>query len=130
MPIDGQEYIVEAETDCRVMFIGYDSVVKRCAHACPHHSKLVSNLFHMAARKAGQLSLHINILSQRTLRQKLLTYFGFVAKSRGSDEFDLPMTMTELSEYLFADRSAMMREIAHMRADGLIEYSSRRVKLL
>ncbi len=43
--------------------------------------------------------------------------------------FTVPMSRTALAEYLCADRSAMTRELAHMKAEGLIDYDKRQFTL-
>ena len=39
------------------------------------------------------------------------------------------MSRTALAEYLCTDRSAMTRELAHMKAEGLIDYDKRQFTL-
>lgn len=39
------------------------------------------------------------------------------------------MTRTQLADYLCADRTAVARELSHMKADGLIEIDQQRVML-
>ena len=39
------------------------------------------------------------------------------------------MTRTQLADYLCADRTAVARELSHMKADGLIEIDQQRVTL-
>ncbi len=46
-----------------------------------------------------------------------------------SRTFTVPMSRTALAEYLCADRSAMTRELAHMKAEGLIDYDKRQFTL-
>ncbi|MBR2717574.1 MAG: Crp/Fnr family transcriptional regulator [Oscillospiraceae bacterium] len=130
MPIDGLEYIVQADTDCSVMFISYNHIIKRCQNACAHHSQLVSNLFEMVAHKAQLLTLHINILSRRTLRQKLLAYFAHMESVTGSDRFELPITLTKLADYLCVDRSSMMRELRKLNEEGILRSSGRNITML
>ncbi len=130
MPIDGLEYIVQADTTCSVMFISYNHIIKRCQRACAHHSQLVSNLFEMVAHKTQLLTLHINILSRRTLRQKLLAYFAHMESQTGSEHFELPITLTKLADYLCVDRSSMMREIRKLNQEGILHSSGRNITLL
>ena len=40
------------------------------------------------------------------------------------------MSRTALAEYLCVDRSAMTRELAHMRDEGLLRFEKRRFTLL
>ena len=80
--------------------------------------------------KAVKMGERIEVLSNRTIREKLNCYFKLMAIHAGQTEFDLPFTMTALAEYICADRSAMMREIKKMTEDGLVRISRRHVKLL
>ena len=83
----------------------------------------------LSAEKARELSKRINVLSQRTLRQKLMLYLETVAAKEQKREFELPMTLSSLADYLSTDRAAMMRELQKMRADGLIQSSGRKFEL-
>ena len=76
------------------------------------------------------MSERIEVLSNRTIREKLNCYFKLMAIHTGKMEFDLPFTMTALAENICADRSAMMREVKKMTEDGLVKITRRRVKLL
>ncbi len=124
----GDSVKVIAESDCNVMFIKYSQITKRCERACEHHSRLVGNMFGLIARKTLLLSRRIEILSKKTTREKLMYYFQTLSKDYGA-EFELPMSVTRLAEYVCADRSAMTRELSRMQSDGLIEINKRRVKL-
>ena len=39
--------LIECREDCRVIFMRYDQITKRCENACAHHSRLVENMFHI-----------------------------------------------------------------------------------
>ena len=71
----------------------------------------------------------IEVTSRTTIREKLLTYLARQAEAAGSRTFTLPMSRTALAEYLCTDRSAMTRELAHMKAEGLIDYDKRQFTL-
>lgn len=126
----GLAYSVMAVTACEVMLIDYEHLIKRCPNACRHHSQLVSNVLQLTARKAQSLAEHVNVLSQRTIRQKLLAYFGIRRVHAGSGAFVLPMTLTALADYLSVDRSAMMREMKRMKDEGILTFRGRDVRLL
>jgi CRP-like cAMP-binding protein len=82
----------------------------------------------MAACKSRNLSVHINILSRRTTRQKLLTYFDTV--SEGANDFEIPLSFTDLADYICSDRSAMMREIKNMKDEGVLILDGRKGKVV
>ena len=69
------------------------------------------------------------LLGQKTLRQKLMTYFQFLNRQKGRDGFSLPFSYTDCADYLFVDRSAMMRELGRMKEDGLIRTEGKKIWL-
>ncbi|MBR5949099.1 MAG: Crp/Fnr family transcriptional regulator [Clostridia bacterium] len=132
LPLDCFAYIVTAETDCRVLFLDYDHIIKPCENLCEHHSQIISNLFIMAAQKSQGLSLHISFLHQNTIRQKILAYLSYAASitpKSSSGFFTIPMSLVDLAEYLNVDRSAMMREIKALKNEGIIDSNRREFKL-
>lgn len=130
LPLDTFQYIITAETDSFVMYVDYEHLVTPCEHLCDHHSQLLSNLFIMTAQKTQELALHISILSQPTIRGKLIAYLKFVkAQSPGNGPFTIPMSLGKLAEYLRVDRTAMMREIKAMKNDGIIDSNRREFEL-
>ena len=76
------------------------------------------------------LAFFMEVVSRSTIREKLLTYLSRQAEAAGSRTFTIPMGRVALAEYLCADRSAMTRELAHMKAEGLIDYDKRSFTLL
>ena len=72
----------------------------------------------------------LEVVSRSTIREKLLTYLSRQAEAAGSRTFTIPMGRVALAEYLCTDRSAMTRELAHMKAEGLIDYDKRNFTLL
>lgn len=130
LPISLFEYIVEADKDTEVLFIDYNHIVKTCENACEHHCQLINNLFHMIAQKAQTLAFRVNLLSQKNVRRKLVTYFEYLSEKTGSKEFDLDLTLVSLAQYLNVDRSSLMREIRRMKAEGLLMSNGRHIKML
>ena len=126
---EGDSISVVCEEPCAVLYIDYAHIMKQCENACQHHSQLVQNLFTLAAGQIRQLSRRVEVLSQRSIREKLLCYFTIQAKSCGSRSFTLPFTLSMLADYISTDRSAMMRELRKLREEGLVQVEGRRVEL-
>ena len=113
-----------------MLYIDYEHIVKRCPNACTHHSTVVANLVKLMSEKTQALSEHLEILSRRTIREKLLAYFSMQAAKNRSAYFTLPFSQTSLADYVCVDRSAMTRELKHMKKDGLIEGYGKNIRLL
>ena len=47
-----------------------------------------------------------------------------------SKSFTLPFSLTDLADYLSIDRSAMMRELAHLKEEGFIQKKGKKITLL
>ncbi len=124
-----EELSVTCDRKCEVLFMDYDDVIKRCPKACAHHSTLVNNLLRIMTEKVQNLRTHIEVLSQRSLRTKLLTYFRKLAKKENAPSFTLPFTLADLADYLFVDRSAMLREMKKLRDEGLLNSRGRKITL-
>lgn len=42
--------LIECREDCRVVFMRYDQITKRCENACACHSQVVTNLFQLLSK--------------------------------------------------------------------------------
>ena len=91
---------------CRVLFMEYAHIMKRCEKACLHHSKLVHNMFRLVSQQTQGLSRRVEVLSRRSIRDKLQCYFQIRRLETGSDTFTLPFTLSALADYISTDRSA------------------------
>ena len=81
-------------TACDVVFIDYPHILKRCERACTHHSLLVQNMLRLISDKAQALSERVDVLSRRSIREKLLCYFHQLAEKEGSRTFQLPFSLS------------------------------------
>ena len=113
---------------CTVLYVDYGHIMKPCQKACQHHSQLVRNMFTLAADQIQQLGRRVEVLSRRSIREKLLCYFAL--QSSGEGELVLPFTLSTLADYISTDRSAMMRELRKLREEGIIAAAGRRITLL
>lgn len=130
MPYGDLGYAVEADSECRVMFIRFSCVYGRCEKACVHHSMLVHNLFELSAEKAQSLAMRINLISKKSLRRKLMAYFEYLSELNGSPSFELDQSISHLAGFLCVDRASMTRELKNMCDDGLISRHNRKIHIL
>ena len=70
--------------------------------------------------KVSDLNLRIELLSKKSIRDKLISYFRILSEKNFSKTFTLPLSLTDLADYLSVDRSAMMRELKILKDDGFI----------
>ena len=119
--IEHSPVTVQASKDCEILFIDYKRIVISCAAACPFHAKVIGNMLKLIAKKNLLLNQKNEILSQRTIRGKLISFFD---NQRGmAKNFTIPYNREELASYLCVDRSSMSRELCKMRDEGLIKFT-------
>ena len=51
-------------------------------------------------------------------------------KKSGSNKFAINFSREELADFLFANRSAVSRELAKMQTEGLIKFNKNKFKIL
>lgn len=124
------ELSVIATEDCSVITFDYDHIIKRCKKSCPHHNEVINNMLQLLAKKVSVMNNRIDVLTKKTIREKLLEYFSIQEKENLSKTFYLKLNYTELADYLGVDRSALMRELKNLKNEGFIETKLNRVKLL
>ena len=128
--VGGDSTLLECRQDCRVLYLNYDQITKRCENACLHHSILVQNLFRLLSTKTLRLSERVEVLSRRSIREKLLCCFDQLARRAGQNTFTLPFSLSALADYISADRSAMMRELKKLKEEGVVQTENRRITIL
>lgn len=120
---------VKACSDTSIVFIEYSRIIRPCKRACECHSVVISNLFEILSFKLGSYSERIEVLSKRSIRDKVLTYFEILSRKNLSKTFVIPFSYTEFAEYLGVDRAAMTREISNLKEDGLVLSQGRKITL-
>ena len=108
--------------DAQILFIPFDRVMHSCTMACEFHHQLIENMVRIIADKNHNLMRKVEVVSKRTIREKLLTYLSIQAQTQDARYFEIPLGRVELAEYLCVDRSALTRELVKMKEDGLIDY--------
>lgn len=119
-----------AASRCTVLFLPFHKVIHSCKMNCTFHHRLIENMVRLIGDKNVQLMHKIEVISKKTLREKILTYLQQQSDEQGSSQFTLPFGRVELARYLCADRSALTRELSSMQRDGLIRYEKNTFQLL
>ena len=70
------------------------------------------------------------MISKKTVRQKLISYFEYLAEKTGSTSFETELSLSQLANYLCVDRTSLMRELRHLNEEDVIDSDRRKIKLL
>lgn len=103
-----------------VLFLDVGRILTLCSSACRFHGRLVRNLLSVLALKNKMLTQKLEHMSQRTTREKLLSYLSEQSLRTGSSSFTIPFNRQQLADFLSVDRSAMSNELSKMRDEGIL----------
>ena len=124
------ELFAVARKNSEVLFFTYDTLFTKCRRNCDFHKQLTSSLSELFLDKIIELNLRIELLTKRTIREKILSYFDILSKGSLRRIFTLPYSYTDLADFLSIDRSAMMRELKLLTDEGFIRRHGSKITLL
>lgn len=113
---------VFAETPVTALFLNVKRILNVCPSACTHHSRILRNLLGDLAEKNLRFSEKLTHMSQRTTRDKLMSYLSAEAQRLGTYEFDIPFSRQQLADYLGVERSGLSLELGKMRSEELLDF--------
>jgi len=96
----------------------------------PFRLELLRRFTAALAEKNLSMNNRIQVLSKLSLRGKLNAYFTELAAAQGSTVIRLPMNREDTAAYIGVNRSALSRELARMKAEGLIDYRKNEIRIL
>ena len=124
------DYIATAKEDTKLIIVDLNSIINFKENSKSYYNQFIKNLFLILNEKMQIKNQRIQILTRRTIRNKLLEYFVVASKGTGSKNVYLPFSFTALADYLAVDRSALSREIKYLKDEGFIDVKGKRITLL
>lgn len=124
------ELFVIAAKKSEILFFTYNTLLDECKYDCNFHNELITNLSELFIDEIIDLNLRIELLTKRTIRDKLLAYFEILSKGSLNKIFTIPYNYTDLADFFSVDRSALMREIKLLIDEGFIKKDGRKISLL
>lgn len=112
-----------------VLILSYEKCTSMCQNACTRHKVLINNLFQILSKENIELIQKIENVSQKTIRDKVLTFLSNEAQKNHSNQFDIKFNRQDLADYLNVDRSAMSFELSKLQKEGLIKYNKNHFEL-
>ncbi len=128
--LSSDECEIITKENTKVLIIDYDLIIKKENTNYAYYNQFIKNLLNITTEIIEEKNDRIEILTKKSIRDKLLEYFNIYSKKHGSKIIYLPFSFTDLSDYLAVDRSAMSRELKNLKEEGFIETKDRKITLL
>lgn len=128
---NSENYQIIAKQDTDVLVIDYDKLINPQNLNHNYFNIFFRNLFDIINIKMKEKNERIKVLEKKQIREKLLEYFEMeYKKGHLNNNIFLSFSFKDLADYLAINRSAMFRELKHLKEEKLIEVKNRRVTLL
>ena len=128
---NSENYQIIAKQDTDVLVIDYDKLINPQNLNHNYFNIFFRNLFDIINIKMKERNERIKVLEKKQIREKLLEYFEMeYKKGHLNNNIFLSFSFKDLADYLAINRSAMFRELKHLKEEKLIEVKNRRVTLL
>lgn len=124
-----KEYEMIASEDTRVLVFDYDFIIKSKLNT-DYFNTFLKNIMIILNDKIRKRNDRLQIISKKTIRDKLLEYFDIESSSHGSSIIYLTISFSELADFLAIDRSAMHRELKNLKDEGIIDVKGKKIILL
>ena len=121
---------VVANEPCRILFLRVALLRTRSAKVDPWMMKLTMNLLMISTQKNLMLSGRSFQTSPKTIRGRVMAYLNSISIQKNRTEFEIPFDRQQMADYLNVERTALSKELAKMKKDGLIDYRKQYFVLL
>lgn len=127
--ITSEEIACVTKEDTQITYIEFDEITNDEIIKNDFYIIFIKNLIKLLTDQLTTRNNRIELLTKRSTRDKILAYFKNESQKRGTKKFNMPMTFTELANYLSVDRSAMSREIKYLKEDGFLEVNGKKITI-
>lgn len=121
---------VQASEPTRVLFMDVNRILTTCSTACDFHARLIRSLMYVLARKNLLLTRKMDIITPKSLRERVLVYLSQESVKQGNRTVTVPFNRQQMADYLSVDRSALSGELSRMQREGVISYVKNRFTIL
>lgn len=123
-------YHVLAASDVRMLQFPVSLILGTELLSDDTRAKVKENLLSLISQDNMRREYRLAILSQKGLRERIMTYLIMQAKKKRRNTFTISFTREELAAYLCVNRSALSHELSRMQQEGLISFHKNRFSLL
>ena len=119
-----------SKQDTQVLVIDYNKLMNQINLKYSYFNVFLRNIFDIINIKFKEKNERVEILEKKQIREKLLEFFEIEYKKTHLKNIYLPFTFRDLADYLAVNRSAMFRELKHLKEDNFIKITGKKITLL
>ncbi|MEI0477860.1 Crp/Fnr family transcriptional regulator [Brachyspira pulli] len=90
----------------------------------------IENLLRVISDKNKFLAFKNDILSQKSLRSKIILYLKYMSNIQKTKNIIIPYNRDKLAEFISADRSALSRELNRLSKSNMIKLDGNKISII
>lgn len=115
-------YHMVAAAGTRVFWLPRELLVKPGMLSETYRLTVLNRLLTLISHENMKKEYRLAILSQKGLRERILTYLRMQSARRGETTFAISFSREELAAFLCVNRSALSHELSQMQQEELIQF--------
>ena len=123
-------FSLKTAKDSRILFLDTKAFLKLPLSPDTALQKLYLNLLLVITEKKLTYMRKAEILSHRSLREKISAFLTEEYRKTGTSTFTVLFNRQEMADYLSVDRCALSRELSKMQKEGILSYSKNHFTLI
>ncbi|MDO5556202.1 MAG: Crp/Fnr family transcriptional regulator [Clostridia bacterium] len=124
-----RELFVVAKKDCEVLLLPYD-IIENCNKDCTFHITLLKNLPDLILHRVSEINYRTELLANKSIKEKLLSYLYNLSIENNNKTFEIPISLSELADYLVIDRTAMMKQFRKLQDKKIILKKKNKITII
>ncbi len=113
---------IYAAEESAVFMFHYHNIINLPSRNEQYKFKLMQNIIRVLANENIKQLYKTEVLSKRSLRERIMTFFYIMQNKVGQDSFHISMNREEFARYLCVNRSALSYELNELKREGVISF--------
>ena len=129
---DYQNRLIElsAFTDAEIMMFPPESVLEADESVLLVQHKVLVNMIQTQRELFHDIKKKVEVLSQRTVRDKILRILHWCSEEERCYEFTVPFTREGLAYFLAVDRASLSRSLSALKREGVIDFHRNKFRII
>ena len=126
--LESDVYIKAAE-ESKVLWLNVENV-RNAVFQSREDNLFIQRFIADLAERALEMNSRVQIMSKRTIREKILTMLLYFSQKAEKTSFSVPFDRNGMAVYLGVDRCSLSRELAKMQSEEIIRFSKNKFEIL
>ena len=111
-----------AAANTRIFYLPSSIIIETGTLREEVRQKILSQMLYLISRENMRKEYRLAILSQKGLRERILTYLTMQSERQQKTTFTIPFSREEMASFLCVNRSALSHELGKLQKEGILSF--------